>query len=80
MSTPSDAGASASEAAEGTTIAASDVQVGDVLRARDGTELTVTRIEPFIFPGMIAFTEDSAVKWFKMPSKDDGEVTLISRA
>ncbi len=67
------------EAAETTAILASEVKVGDVLRARDGTELTVTRIGDFIFPGMIAFIEDSDVKWFKMPAKADGEVTLVRR-
>jgi hypothetical protein len=66
--------------AEVTTIPASEVRIGDVLRSRDGTELTVSRIGDFIFPGMIAFTEDSDVKWFKMPCPADGEVTLVSRA
>ncbi len=65
---------------EATTIAASEVRVGDVLRSRDGTELTVTRITPFLFPGMIAFVEDSDVQWFKMPAREDGEVTLVRRA
>ena len=63
-----------------TTIAATDVRVGDTLRSRDGTELTVSRIEPFIFDGMIAFIEDSDAKWFKMPAAEDGEVTLVARA
>ncbi len=65
--------------AQGTTIPASDVRVGDVLRSRDGTELTVTRIVPFLFPGMIAFVEDSDSQWFKMPAPEDGEVTLVRR-
>jgi hypothetical protein len=64
---------------EATTIPVGEVKVGDVLEARDGTEVTVTRIEPFMFPGMIAFIEDSDEKWFKMPAKEDGEVTLLSR-
>ena len=70
---------SAEAEADVTTIRASEVQVGDVLRSRDGTELTVTRIGEFIFPGMLAFTEDSDQKWFKMPAPADGEVTLVRR-
>ncbi len=62
------------------TIPASEVKVGDVLRMGDGTELTVTRVEGFMFPGMLAFVEDSDVRWFKMLAPVDSEVTLISRA
>lgn len=63
-----------------TTIVATGVRVGDTLRAKDGTELTVTRIDPeFIFPGMMAYVEDSEQKWFKMPAKLDAEVTLVKR-
>ena len=60
---------------------ASDVRVGDRLRSRDGTELTVTRIDAGFFgqPDMLAFVEDSATQWFKMPAKADGEVELVSR-
>jgi len=43
-----------------TMIAVEDVKVGDVLRSRDGTEMTVTRIDPSfaLREGMIAFVED----------------------
>lgn len=58
-----------------------EVQVGDVLRSRDGTEFTVTRIDPFgmFGPPLLAFVEDSDVRWFKMPCATDAEVTLVSR-
>jgi hypothetical protein len=63
------------------TITASEVRVGDTLRSRDGTELTVTRIDPAFFgrDEMIAFVEDSQRQWFKMPSTLDAEITLVSR-
>jgi hypothetical protein len=61
------------------TIPAAEVRVGDRLRSRDGTEMTVTRIEPFIFPNMIAFVEDSEDQWFKLPAQPDTEVTLLAR-
>ncbi|WP_249011600.1 hypothetical protein [Conexibacter sp. DBS9H8] len=67
------------DAAGERTIAAAEVQIGDRLRSRDGTEMTVTRIEPFIFPGMIAFVEDSDTQWFKLPAQPDAEVTLLAR-
>jgi hypothetical protein len=66
---------------EATLIAAGDVQLGDTLRSRDGTELTVTRIDPG-FPlreGMMAFVEDTASQWFKMPAMADGQVELVAR-
>jgi hypothetical protein len=71
--------ASEGTVSEGRTIPAGEVRVGDVLRSTDGTEFTVSRIEPFIFPGMLAFVEDTDAKWFKMPCPEDGEVTVLSR-
>jgi hypothetical protein len=64
-----------------TLIKASEVQVGDRIRAANGTELTVTRIDDGFMgrPGMVAFVEDSADQWFKMPSLLDGEIPLIAR-
>ncbi len=64
-----------------TTVAVADVQVGDRLRAKDGTELTVTRIDQGFLgrPEMVAFVEDSAERWFKMPAPLAGEVTLLAR-
>lgn len=67
--------------APATTIKATDVRIGDRLRSRDGTELTVTRIDQAFFgrPEMIAFVEDSADQWFKMPAPQDSDVELIRR-
>ncbi len=61
------------------TIRATDVVVGDRLRARDGTELTVTRIDHGFLgrPEMLAFVEDSTRQWFKLPAPIDGEVELL---
>lgn len=57
------------------------MRVGDRLRARSGTELTVTRIdEEFMGRAeMLAFVEDSEEQWFKMPALRDGEVELVRR-
>jgi hypothetical protein len=65
-----------------TTIKASEVQVGDRVRARSGTELTVTRIDEGFMgnPEMLAFVEDSNEQWFKMPALKDGDVEVIRRA
>lgn len=63
-------------------IPTTEVRIGDRLRARGGTELTVTRIDEGFLgrPGMLAFVEDSARQWFKMPAPIDGEVELVERA
>jgi hypothetical protein len=65
-----------------TTIKASEIQVGDRVRARSGTELTVTRIDAGFMgnPDMLAFVEDSEEQWFKMPALRDGDVELVQRA
>lgn len=62
-----------------TTIKASEVQLGDRVRARSGTELTVTRIDEGFMgnPDMLAFVEDSDEQWFKMPALRDGDVDLL---
>jgi hypothetical protein len=64
------------------TVKASEVQVGDRLRARSGVELTVTRIDAGFLgrENMLAFVEDSEDQWFKMPSLRDGDVERVSRA
>jgi hypothetical protein len=64
------------------TVKATEVRLGDRLRARSGTELTVTRIdEEFMGRAeMLAFVEDSEEQWFKMPALRDGEVELVRRA
>jgi hypothetical protein len=65
-----------------TTIAATDVRIGDRLRTRLGDELTVTRIDPGFMgrDGMIAFVEDSDEQWLKVPARADAEVELVARA
>jgi hypothetical protein len=66
---------------EAITVTATEVRLGDRLRARSGTELTVTRIdEQFMGRAeMLAFVEDSDEQWFKMPALRDGEVELVRR-
>ena len=63
------------------TVKATEVQLGDRLRARSGAELTVTRIdEEFMgLANMLAFVEDSEEQWFKMPALRDGDVELVRR-
>jgi hypothetical protein len=63
------------------TINTTEVRVGDRLRARSGVEMTVTRIDQQFFGNdqMLAFVEDSAEQWFKMPAPRDGEVERVSR-
>jgi hypothetical protein len=63
------------------TVKATEVQLGDRLRARSGAELTVTRIdEEFLGRAdMLAFVEDSEQQWFKMPALRDGDVELVRR-
>ena len=64
------------------TVKASEVRLGDRVRARSGTELTVTRIDEGFMgrPDMLAFVEDSDEQWFKLPALRDGDVELVQRA
>lgn len=64
------------------TVKASEVEVGDRLRARSGVELTVTRIDTGFMgrENMLAFVEDSEEQWLKMPALRDGDVELVRRA
>jgi hypothetical protein len=64
-----------------TTVKASAVRVGDRVRARSGTELTVNRIDEGFMgnPDMLAFVEDSDEQWFKMPALRDSAIELIPR-
>jgi hypothetical protein len=66
---------------EPSTIKAAEVRVGDRLRARSGTELTVTRIDEGFMgnPDMLAFVEDSDEQWFKMPAPRESDVEFVSR-
>jgi len=63
------------------TVRATEVQLGDRLRARSGAELTVTRIDEAFMgrANMLAFVEDSEEQWFKMPALRDGDVELVRR-
>jgi hypothetical protein len=63
------------------TIKATDVRLGDRLRDRSGTELTVTRIDEEFMgqANLLAFVEDSEAQWYKMPALRDGEVELVRR-
>jgi hypothetical protein len=62
-------------------IKATDVRLGDRLRAKSGLELTVTRIDETFFgrEEMLAFVEDSEEQWFKMPALREGDVELVHR-
>ncbi len=64
------------------TVKATEIRVGDRIRARSGVELTVTRIDESFMgrTDMLAFVEDSEEKWFKMPAPVDGDVERVARA
>ena len=61
-----------------TVVPATEVRIGDRIRAR-GLELTVSRIDqPFMGrPEMLAFVEDSDVRWIKVPVKLDARVERL---
>ena len=63
------------------TVTAGEVRVGDRIRGRTGAELTVTRIDEGFMgnPDVLAFVEDSAAQWLKMPAPRDGDVELVAR-
>jgi hypothetical protein len=65
-----------------TAIKASEVQIGDRLRAGTGLEITVTRIDQGLLgrADFVAFVEDSDEQWLKLPSLPDAEIELVSRA
>jgi hypothetical protein len=56
-----------------------DVRPGDRVRTADGTELTVSTIEPKFFgmDNMIAFIEDTPERWFKRPVTVDSDVEVL---
>ncbi len=60
-------------------VKATEIRVGDRIRARSGAELTVTRIDEGFLgrTNMLAFVEDSDEQWFKMPAPIDGDVDLV---
>lgn len=61
---------------------ASQVRIGDRVRPRPGVELTVTRMDEQFFgnPQMLAFVEDSAAQWMKVPTTSDAEVEVLRRS
>jgi glutathione peroxidase len=61
-----------------TAIAASAVRVGERARAR-GIELKVTRIDEAFMgrPEYLAFVEDTADRWLKLPMPADAEVEVV---
>jgi hypothetical protein len=58
---------------------ASDVRPGQRVRTADGSEVTATRIEhPFMGRNsMLAFIEDTDVRWFKRPALVDADVEVL---
>jgi hypothetical protein len=62
-----------------TTVRAHDVRVGDLLFGQDGVELSVTRIDTDFMgmEGMVAFVEDSDIRWLKLPMPLDAEVQVV---
>jgi len=58
--------------------AVGEVDVGDRLRLRSGTVMTVTRIEtPFMgMENLVCFVEDSDARWLAMPMPATAEVTV----
>jgi hypothetical protein len=60
------------------TVKASEVKVGDRIRAR-GLELTVTRIDDAFLgrENFLAFVEDSDVRWLKVPARADLDVEVL---
>jgi glutathione peroxidase len=61
-----------------TAVSASTVRVGERVRAR-GIELKVTRIDESFMgrPEYIAFVEDTAERWLKLPTPADAEVEVV---
>jgi hypothetical protein len=58
----------------------SEVRPGDRVRTADGTELTVSRIEPAFFgmENMVALIEDTPERWFKRPVSVDADVEILA--
>jgi hypothetical protein len=60
-------------------ITAADVQAGDTIRLPTGLEMHVSRIEPAFFgmPDLLAFVEDTTVRWYKQPMPQTAEVEVL---
>jgi hypothetical protein len=63
-----------------TTVLASEVRVGDVVRTSTGDVVVATRIETSFLgrPNMLAFIEDTPDRWYKRPVMVDAEVEVRS--
>jgi len=61
-----------------TSMAVTEVRTGDRVRAANGQEVLVSRIEPAFLglDGMVALIEDTATRWFKMPVATAAEVEV----
>jgi hypothetical protein len=61
------------------TVAAQDVRVGDRLIRPGGEEMTVTRIDDGMLgrTDLLAFVEDTDVRWLKQPMRPDVEVEVV---
>jgi len=61
-----------------TPIPAVDVKLGDRVRAANGQEVLVSRIEANFMgmDSMLAFIEDTPTRWFKMPVGRTAEIDV----
>jgi hypothetical protein len=64
------------------TVQARDVSVGDVVRTSTGDVVLVTRVETSFLgrPNMIAFIEDTPLRWYKRPVAADADVEIRTSA
>ncbi len=78
MSSTSDTSSNSPES--WSTVTASEVKVGDVVRTPSGDVVTVSRIETSFLgrPNMLAFIEDTPERWYKRPVMIDAEVEVRS--
>jgi hypothetical protein len=63
-------------------VTAADVQTGDTIRLPTGLHMHVSRIEPAFFgmPDLLAFIEDTEVRWYKQPMPQTAEVEVLRAA
>jgi len=58
-------------------VTAADVHVGDRVRLADGIEMLVSRTEPRLLGlDLVAFIEDTPVRWYKHAASPDTEVEV----
>ena len=60
-------------------ITAAEVQAGNTIRLPTGLEMHVSRIEPAFFgmPDLLAFIEDTTVRWYKQPMPRTADVEVL---